>query len=293
MIEKLAFAKINLFLDVEGVRDDAYHNIISIMQSIDWADEVRIEITPIGEGIRLTCSDSDIPTDERNTAHKAARLFLERIGNGAGVSIHITKNIPHAAGLAGGSADAAAVLLGLNELFQFPLSTEELLVIGKKIGADVPFCIMGGTVLVTGIGEKLEKLAAFPPCYIVCAKMGEGVPTPQAYAELDRKFDKFRAYQPKGQNLSCVKTAMERGELSTLRSAVFNIFESVVEPERPSVTSLKRALLSCGATVAMMSGSGPSVFGIFEDLSAAEAANRQLLALGAISRVCRPTQGNI
>lgn len=293
MIEKLAFAKINLFLDVEGVRDDAYHNIISVMQSIDWTDTVQIEAKPIGEGICLTCSDSDIPTDQRNTAYKAAHLFLERINSESGIFIHINKNIPHAAGLAGGSADAAAVLLGLNELFQFPLTTEELLIIGKKIGADVPFCIMGGTVLVTGIGEKLEKLTACPSCHIVCAKMGEGVPTPQAYAALDQKFDNFRDYKPQHQKLSHMKSAMKRGELPTFRDAVFNIFESVVEPERPAVTVLKQVLLSHGASVAMMSGSGPSVFGIFEDLSAADAANRHLLTLGAISRVCRPTQSNI
>ena len=191
MIKRSAFAKINLFLDIEGLRPDSYHNIISVMQSIDWADQIQMEKNTSGD-ILLSCSDPEIPSDQRNTAYKAAQLFFSTLQENSGVNIFIEKNIPHAAGMAGGSADAAAVLLGLNELYGEPFSREKLLGLGAKIGADVPFCMVGGTAITTGIGDNIEQIAPLSSCYIVCAKKGEGVSTPRAYSALDQHFNTFQ-----------------------------------------------------------------------------------------------------
>lgn len=291
MIKCFSYAKINLFLDVEGIREDGYHNIVSVMQTIDWSDTLFFEKTN-GTEIALTCSDPLIPTDRKNTVFKAATLFREKTGISAGVSIHIEKNIPSAAGLAGGSADAAAALMGLNQLFDMPLSQEDLLLLGSRIGADVPFCMVGGTQKTTGIGEIMEPFPELPPCYIVCGKVGEGVSTPEAYSELDKKYVFFENYSGKKDVLASLYQTLEQGTLDRIKDGMYNIFEGVIEKQRPSVTQLKKALVDTGATVAMMSGSGPSVFGIFKEKQTAEHACDTLQALGAQCRVCVPCKIN-
>lgn len=287
MIKRLAFAKINLFLDVEGIRADGYHNIVSVMQTVDWADEISIEKNNARE-IRLTCSDSSIPTDRKNTVYKAAELFLSRINASYGVQIHIEKHIPSAAGLAGGSADAAAALLGLNQLYGDPVSFEELLSIGARVGADVPFCMTGGTKRTTGIGEIIEEFPALPSCFIVCGKSGEGVSTPEAYRALDERYDGFVGYEGNADKEKALRAALERGAINAIRDGVYNVFEHVVEPTHPTVSAMKATLVSHGAAVAMMSGSGPSVFGVFLRKDDADKACEALRLTGAQCRVCLP-----
>ena len=288
MIERSAFAKINLFLDIEGLRPDNYHNIISVMQSIDWADTIQLEKNTSGE-IVLGCSDPEIPSDQRNTAYKATQLFLAALKETtSGVTIFIEKNIPHAAGMAGGSADAAAVLLGLNELYRKPFSREFLLSLGAKIGADVPFCMVGGTAITTGIGDRIEQIAPLSSYYIVCAKKGEGVSTPRAYSSLDQRFDCFRNYKAHTEKLKILQRGIQSTNLEDIAEGAYNIFESVVEHEHPFVSLIKKSLADHGAIVSMMSGSGPSVFGIFQDQSNAQKALDELCAMGATAKICRP-----
>ena len=287
MVEILAYAKINLYLDVENKRADGYHNIVSVMQSIDWCDKIQISIVE-KQGIFLTCSTSDIPTDERNTAHKAANIFLQQIHCKEGIAIHIEKQIPHEAGMAGGSADAAATLNGLNQLFKNPLSKQDLLALGLKIGADVPFCMNGGTKLVRGIGEKLSAFPSMPDCFLVCAKPKEGISTPAAYAELDRKYSDFITYVDHRNQLETLRSAFERNDMSGVSLGLYNIFEETVSECCPTVEILKKHLTNSGAICTLMSGSGPSVFGIFDDLEKAEKACRNIHAISADCRVCRP-----
>ncbi len=277
VLQRNAYAKINLFLDIESKRADGYHNIISVMQSVSLCDTVTVEYCESADkSIKITCDDPTIPLGEKNIAYKAANLFLDS----GKVKIHISKRIPAAAGLAGGSTDAAAVLTLLNELTGNNKSTDELLSIGAKIGADVPFCIAGGTKLTLGIGEKLTDFKPLPSCYIVISKMGDGVSTPEAYSMLDRLFDNFENYSPRKDLLDLLGENDARG--------MFNIFESAVIPCRPAVQTIKDTLTEYGAEFAMMSGSGPSVFGIFSSKEKASAAREALVDIGAIAHLCEP-----
>lgn len=290
MIELSAFAKINWFLDIENKRDDGYHNIVSVMQTIDWCDKIGIEKID-GPEIQISCFNASIPTDGRNTAYKAAALFLDTIEKCDGVHISIEKNIPHAAGLAGGSADAAAVLRGLNRLYDNALSEQELLAMGAKIGADVPFCMIGGTQLTTGIGDKMSSFPSTPPCFFVCVKDGEGISTPKAYAALDQKYNDFKEYRPRYERLSALRNAFDCESLSMLTSGMFNVFEQIAEQEHSSVKKMKQILMENGAYVAMMSGSGPSVFGVFGDCDSADRACAVLKRMGATCKTCVPISG--
>ena len=289
MIERLAYAKINLFLDIEGIRGDGYHNIVSVMQTVDWADKIMLDKIATS-AIHLTCSDSAIPCDRNNTAYRAAEIFLSELRGSDGVRIHIEKNIPSAAGLAGGSADAAATLLGLNTVFGSPFSIQSLLTMGSRIGADVPFCLIGGTQKARGIGDIIEPFPAMPSCTLVCAKMGEGVSTPEAYRVLDQQYNFFKTDSVKYDKLACLSNEFRNGSLEKLTEGTYNIFEETIEANRPGVSLLKRTLLSFGADVAMMSGSGPSVFGVFKKKEDAEKACEELRKLGAISQVCKPVK---
>ena len=270
-------AKINLFLDMESKRADGYHNIISVMQSISLCDTVTVEYTQSNKKeIEITCNAPEIPLGEKNIAYKAATRLID---SGI-VRIHIKKRIPAAAGLAGGSTDAAAVILLLNSLIENKKSESELLEIGTKIGADVPFCMLGGTKLTRGIGDVMTDFTSMPDCYIVVAKKGEGISTPEAYYALDKMYSDFNDYAPK-------TSLLERLEAQDM-SGMFNIFESVVIPQRPAVQELKDCMISHGASFCMMSGSGPSVFGIFDSESKASAAREHLIMSGADACVCRP-----
>lgn len=288
MIERFAYAKINLFLDIKGIREDGYHDIVSVMQTVDWADKITLDKTD-STGIYVTCSDPTIPIDKRNTAYKAAELFLSRLQKSEmGVQIHIEKHIPWAAGLAGGSADAAATLLGLNDLFAAPFSDAELLSIGRCVGADVPFCLVGGTQKIGGIGEKIDPFPLMPACYLVCAKLGEGVSTPTAYMALDEQYNNFPHDSVKYDKLNCLREAFGQNSLLRLPDGLYNIFEEPIERMRPSVSLLKSVLMDAGAVAAMMSGSGPSVFGVFENMEIASMALDALRRLGAVCEICRP-----
>ena len=281
-----AYAKINLFLDMESVREDGYHNIISLMQSVSLHDTVTVEYLPDEEyAITISCSDTDVPCNEKNLAHKAARIFPINTGR---IHIHIEKSIPMQAGLAGGSADAAATLIALNELTGNKISKDELKVIGNKLGADVPFCIEMGAAIARGTGDILEKVSSMPHLPIVIARKGEGMSTPMAYRSLDEKYDGFEGYMPKLEQLELLLSNNSVNELAEYTKGMFNIFESVVEPCRTCVTELKGIMKSHGALCAMMSGSGTSVFGVFDDTEKAEKALIATKEFGAVAHLCYP-----
>ncbi|MBQ9151560.1 MAG: 4-(cytidine 5'-diphospho)-2-C-methyl-D-erythritol kinase [Clostridia bacterium] len=305
-------AKINLFLDVTGRRPNGYHTITGVMQAVSLCDTVTVEvIDPTGmyvcslgtrttgaESITLTCRNPDLPTDSRNLAWRAAEAFFAATGRGCKkLLIHIEKNIPAAAGMAGGSTDAAAVLVALNKLFGHPLTAEVLCGVGLTLGADVPFCIKGKAHITEGIGEVLTPITPMPECELVVACGGEGVSTPAAYKALDTLYGGFdpAAYTPHTRELTALKTALWQGNLTDLCGSVFNLFESVVLPERPVARQIKETLLAAGAVTALMSGSGPSVFGVFPKgdgaaQSAAERAREALTALGIPAWVCEPVR---
>lgn len=286
MVTEKAYAKINLFLEILGKREDNYHDIVSVMQTVDWYDLIKIEKNESNE-IKIHANTSEIPSNEGNIVYRAARLFLDTVEQALGLDIEIKKNIPVAAGMAGGSADAAAVLRGMNTLLGSPLSIEELLVLATKLGADVPFCLIGGTRKAYGIGEKMEKMPPCPDCFIVCAKLGDGVSTPEAYRALDNRYCNFIDYDWHVDELELLIKGLENQNISMCCEGMYNVFEEVVSPSRPAVELLKQAFSDHGG-IAMMSGSGPSVFAIFQNAVMAEKACAKAVALGAKARVCRP-----
>ncbi len=303
-----AHAKINLFLDITGRRADGYHTITGVMQAVSLADRVRVcmegatgrYLCSLGacpgkaETISLICSNPDLPTDARNLAWRAADAFFAATGRGCRhLTIDIEKHIPAAAGLAGGSTDAAAVLLALNELCDRPLTIDELCAVGLKLGADVPFCMVGGTQKTEGVGEILTPLPAMPACSILLACAGEGVSTPAAYRSLDEQHGNFApdAYMPALSDLSHLITALDAGSLEGIGAHAFNLFESVILPDHSMASSIKETMRMGGAVVSMMSGSGPSVFGIFhpED-ERIEITRRQLADQGIPAWICEPVR---
>lgn len=285
-----ANAKINAYLDVTSRRENGYHNIVSIMQTVSLCDLVSVDFRPTGHtSIRLEASGNDaMPTDCRNLAWRAAEKFLQRAERSGEVRIIIEKHIPMAAGLAGGSADAAAVLRALNALCGSPLTLDELCALGATLGADVPFCIRGGTALVTGIGERMDDFPAMPEGILLVACRGEGVSTPWAYGELDRKYNDFKAPKSADNRTTCIENAWKNGDLTASCAHFFNLFEEVVPTVQKDVGDLKRIMTESGAVRAMMSGSGPSVFGVFAELGAADAACMRLRESGAAAYVCHP-----
>ncbi len=301
-----AYAKINLFLDITGRRADGYHTITGVMQSVSLCDRVTVAVEePVGRHlcvmgprpgmpaeVALTCSEPSLPVDRGNLAWRAAEAFFATTGYGARrLSINIEKHIPAAAGLAGGSTDAAAVLTALNELYEKPLSDEALCTVGLTLGADVPFCILGGTRLTEGVGEQLTPLSPLPPCRIVVACAGEGVSTPAAYRALDAMYGGFvpDAYAPCVHERDALLTALAAGDLAEMAAHTFNLFESAILPTHKTARTIRETLIAAGALTAMMSGSGPSVFGLFSatdgyDIRAAET----LCAMGISAHICEP-----
>lgn len=287
------YAKINLHLDITGRLDGGYHSVETVMQTVSLSDDVILTRTQGMNkgGFSLLCDVAGVPTDERNLAVRAAKLFCERTGVREGVEIEIRKRIPMAAGLAGGSADAAATLLGMNQLYGEPLTIEELCALGSALGADVPFCIVGGTAYADGRGDVLHDFPKMPDCFLVVACAGEGVSTPWAYGRLDRlhaDFGEQSDYRPRG--VEVLRDALAHADLSRMASAMYNIFESPVLAERPVAVQIRQTLLDAGALGAMMSGSGPSVFGVFDDREVAEAAAGKLAELNLPSYVCHPIE---
>ena len=281
-----AYAKINLYLKIANRRSDGYHNIASIMQQIDLSDTVTVTAEHGSGEITVTCTDRTVPCDESNIAWKCAKAFMERLGNSSlSVGIHITKRIPVAGGLAGGSSDGAAVLLALNEIMKYPFSPAELRKIGAGVGADIPFCLAGGTCECYGIGDSISEIDMYatPSYSILLVIPGGRVSTPEAY----EKIDEFIKERPKYEGtIPDILDDIYDGKIPC--RYLQNDFENVIIPDRPDIAGLKEKLVSLGASAAMMSGSGPSLFGIFRKHRDAETARKELIRDGVESYVCKP-----
>lgn len=250
-----AHAKINLGLDVIRRRDDGYHEVRMIMQTIGLHDELRIERLE-REGIVITTERDDLPVNKDNLIYRAAKLMIDEYSLEGGISVGLTKNIPVAAGLAGGSSDAAATLRAVNELYELGLSDDELAKLGVRIGADVPYCIMGGTALSEGIGEVLTPLAPCPACRVLLAKPPVGVSTAYVYSHLDLKS----VTHP---DIDRMQKGIDKGDIGTIADAVGNVLETVTVPANPVINDIKKMMNENGALASLMSGSGPTVFGLF------------------------------
>lgn len=260
-----ALAKINLGLDVLGKRDNGYHDVRMVMQTIYLYDNVTLTKTE-EPGICLETNLPYLPVDEKNIAYKAAKLLIDEFQIKKGVSIKLDKHIPVAAGLAGGSSNAAAVLVGMNRLFCLGLSQEELMERGVSLGADVPYCVMRGTALAEGIGEDLSALMPMPKCYVLIAKPPISVSTKMVYEALDAKEI---VEHP---DIDGVLEGLSKQDLSKVASSMGNVLESVTIEKYPIIADIKAAMKEAGALNAMMSGSGPTVFGIFDDRKTAKEA---------------------
>ncbi|MGN1147707.1 MAG: 4-(cytidine 5'-diphospho)-2-C-methyl-D-erythritol kinase, partial [Lachnospiraceae bacterium] len=267
-LEMKAYAKVNLGLDVVRRLENGYHEVRMVMQTVGICDTITLKRAK--QGILVTTDNEEVPADENNLVYKAARLLMTTFRIKEGVAIHLEKRIPIAAGMAGGSTDAAAVLKGMNRLFDLELSEEELKELGVKLGADIPYCIMGGTALAEGIGEKLEKLPDAPDCFLLVAKPDINVSTKYVYEHLNLAGLKNHP------DIDGMVAAIREGSLSGVVSRMDNVLQSVTEEKYPVITRLKRFMEENGASKALMSGSGPTVFGIFEDEEKAGEAKEKL-----------------
>lgn len=255
-------AKINLSLDVLGKRDDGYHNVEMVMTTIDLAD--RVELYAIERNrIEISLESRYVPNDERNLAFKAAIAFRERYGLPTGVHINIEKNIPVSAGLGGGSTDAAAVLRGLNRLWSMDIPLEDLADLGAGIGSDVPFCVYGNTAIATGRGEKIEQLPSPPPCWVVLAKPDIGVSTRTI-------FQRIKLEELTHPNTTEIIHALTNGDFERLCANIGNVLEGVTLGLHPEVEHIKDTMRHVGAQGALMSGSGPTVYSLAENLTKAK-----------------------
>ncbi len=273
-------AKINLGLDVICRRPDGYHEVDMIMQTIDLFDTVTIEQTE-EPGILLTTNRPELPNDEGNLAYRAANLLFETCGEKErGVSIHIEKRIPLAAGLAGGSTDCAAVLSGMNTLFSYGLPRERLMELGKRLGADVPYCLLQGTARSRGIGEKLTTLPKMMPCPVLIAKPGVAVSTKAVYEGLH--LDETTVHP----DIDALEDDIRRQDLSALAGDMGNLLATVTEALHPEIGKLIRLMEEHGALRAMMSGSGPTVFGLFSDKKTAQEAEKAVRDSNLAPDIC-------
>lgn len=264
-----AMAKINLGLDVLRKREDGYHDLRMIMQTVRLYDRVTLTVTE-GAGIRVKTNLSFLPVNADNLVYRAASLLMEEFQIEKGVFINLEKHIPVAAGLAGGSSDAAAVLVGMNRLFRLGLTQKELMERGLKLGADVPYCIMRGTALAEGIGEKLTPLPAPVPCQVLLAKPKIHVSTKFVYGNL--RADQLQEHP----DIDGQIRALEQGDLGALADKMGNVLETVTIPAYPVIQEIKDEMIRMGAVNAMMSGSGPTVLGLFDDKAAARRAYEKL-----------------
>ncbi len=258
-----ARAKINIILDVVGKRDNGYHDIRTVMQTLDLHDIVTVrrlrEKDGSNSGISLITNSDKIPKDNTNLAYRAAECMKKRYSLGDGIEIQIDKNIPVAAGLAGGSADCAAVILGIKDVFNLNISEGILSEIAAALGADVPYCLKGGTFLAEGIGEKLTKLSSFPFMYVLVVKPDISVSTPWVYKNFDSVGKK--EFPNVDRMIDCISNSNING----ICESVCNVLESVTVFKYPIIDDIKRSMIDKGALTAMMSGSGPSVFGLYRD----------------------------
>jgi 4-diphosphocytidyl-2-C-methyl-D-erythritol kinase len=257
-----AYAKINISLDVVGKRDDGYHLLEMIMQNIELYD--LIDISKCNSGIDIKCNIPYVPTDEKNLAYKAAKLFIDSYGIRGGVSINIRKNIPVAAGLAGGSSNAATVLKAMRDLYQVEATDEGLMKLGVQIGADVPYCFIGGTALCTGIGDVIKPLKPFKNHILVVVKPNFGVSTKEVYGSLD--ISKINIH-PRTKDII---SAMERNDLEETATLMKNVLENVALKKHYILREIKKDMIKQGALNALMTGSGPTIFGFFDDMLKAQ-----------------------
>lgn len=281
-----AYAKINLSLDVLGKLENGYHEVRMIMQTIGIFDE--LVFTRTGGGICLTSDCGELPLDEHNLIYKAIRLLQEEYGIEGGVSVCLKKNIPIAAGMAGGSTDAAAALKAVNRLFDLGLSSRELMELGMRLGADVPYCVMGGTALAEGIGEKLSALPKAPQCVLLVAKPDISVSTKYVYEHLDA------ACGIQHPDVDGMAEAIRQGSLMGVTERLGNVLETVTVKVCPIIDTIKRRMRELGAEGSLMSGSGPTVFGIFTEQEKARAACRAIEKEGLAKQlfVTEPVDGN-
>ncbi len=275
-------AKINLMLDILKRLDNGYHSLFMIMQSVDLYDIVSVDKNNAGE-IIIKCDNEGVPCNEKNIAYKCAKAFFDYCSiENRGVTIEIEKNIPMAAGVAGGSADGAAVLYCLNKIYEAILSHKELCAIGNKVGADIPFSLTGGTAVTLGTGNVIAPVTDLPECFIVLAKPDQDVSTPEAYAEFDaltrvRHLDRVSMIE-----------AVANGDYERITSLCGNVFEQAVEvPKRPHIKGIMR---KCGADACCMSGSGPTVFGLFSDENKARECVEKLSKKYEQVYLCKPAK---
>lgn len=254
-IYEKAPAKINLLLDILRKRDDGFHEVEMIMTMVDLADRLEMEELPRDQ-IVLSSQVGFIPLDEKNLAFQAAKLIKERYGVKKGVYIHLDKQIPVAAGLAGGSSDAAATLRGLNRLWKLELSTDELEVMGAELGSDVPFCVRGGTAIARGRGEKLENISSPPQCWVILAKPPINVSTADVYGKL--RANELKEHP----SITDMRGALTRQSFPEMCAALGNVLETVTLNRYPEVKQIKECMIRAGADGVLMSGSGPTVFGL-------------------------------
>lgn len=266
-----ALAKINLGLDVLRRREDGYHELRMIMQTINMYDQLDMEISE-ERGIHITSNLPFIPTNENNLVYKAAKLLMDEFQVEQGLKVDLQKFIPVAAGMAGGSSDAAASMIGVNRLFGLGLSVKELMKRGVKVGADVPYCLLRGTALAEGIGEKLRPLPPCPDCYVLIGKPGISVSTKFVYENL--RANELKEHPPIDRMLE----ALQWHNLYKIADYMGNVLETVTIPKYPVIEEIKNHMKEHGALNAMMSGSGPTVFGLFDDKETAERACEELRA---------------
>ena len=257
-----AYGKVNISLDVVGKREDGYHLLSMIMQNIDLYDEIEVEKQECG--IILECNKSYVPVDNRNLAYKAAEIFKERYDIVDGVKINIEKNIPVSAGLAGGSTDAAAVLKVMNKLFNVNATEEELMELGLKLGADIPYCIHGGTALCEGIGEIITPIKPFRDKIVVLVKPAFGVSTKEVYKNFN--LEKVKQHPKTAEIIN----AIENDDLNFVASNMKNLLENVTLRKHKILIKIKEEMNACGAINSMMSGSGPTFFAFFDDMLKAQ-----------------------
>lgn len=252
-----SYAKINLGLDILYKRSDGYHEINTIMQQISLSDTITIR--EVEEDIVLESNSDNLPLDSTNLVYRAWKILQEKTGIKKGIQISIHKNIPISAGLAGGSSNAAAVLKGLNELWDLKLSEKELMELGVKLGADVPYCIMGGTAFAEGIGEKLTKLKSFSGKFVLLANPGIEISTLEVY-------NRLKLVGKPQLDIKKIINFIEKDDLKSVAENIINVMEKVVIEDHPIISKIKKEMRDCGALGALMSGSGSTVFGLFDDI---------------------------
>ena len=272
-----AYAKINLGLDVVRRLENGYHEVKMVMQTVGIGD--TITLTKIENGITVTTDSGEIPADENNLVYKVAKLLMETCGIKEGINIRLEKRIPVAAGMAGGSTDAAAVFKGMNTLFELGLSTEDMQKLAVKLGADIPYCIIGGTALAEGIGEKLTVLPDAPDCFLLVAKPDINVSTKYVYENL--RLQELKKHP----DIDGMVEAIKAGDAEGVIARMDNVLQSVTEEKYPVISQLKEFMEDNGAKKALMSGSGPTVFGIFEKEEEAVATGEKLADKGIVKQI--------